>query len=55
MYKVTFKDGASVMFHEDSIEVVELSLTDVDFNVVSIFGSDIEIFNMVNNRLGGCL
>ena len=53
---ITFKDEASVELHEDgTIDVISLSNSDVNFNVASIVGSDVEIFNMVNNRLGGCL
>lgn len=53
---ITFKDEASVELHEDgTIDVISLSTNDIDFNVASITESDVEIFNIVNNRLGGCL
>ena len=54
---VTFKDGASVKLQEDnSIEVIKLSKTDVDFNYfASVTGKEVELFNLVNRRLGGVL
>lgn len=57
MTLVTFKDGASVKLHKDgSIDVVELSKTDVDFNYfASVTGKEVELFNLVNRRLGGVL
>ena len=57
MVLITFKDGASVKLQEDnSIEVVELSNTDVDFNYfASVSGKEVELFNLINGRLGGVL
>lgn len=57
MFKVTFKDGASIELHEDgTIDVVELSRSDVMFNYyASVSGKEIELFNLINNRLGGVL
>lgn len=57
MVLITFKDGVSVKLHEDnSIEVVELSRSDVEFNYfASVSGKETELFNSVNNRLGGVL
>lgn len=57
MVLITFKDGVSVRLHEDnSIEVVELSRTDVEFNYfASVSNKETELFNSVNNRLGGVL
>lgn len=57
MVKITFKDGASVELHEDnSIEVVELSRTDIEFNyVASVSNKETELFNIINNRLDGVL
>lgn len=57
MVLITFKDGASVKLQEDnSIEVVELSKTDVDFNYfASVSDKEVELFNLVNRRLGGIL
>lgn len=57
MVLITFKDGVSVKLHEDnSIEVVELSRSDVEFNYfASVSGKEVELFNAVNNRLGGIL
>lgn len=57
MVLITFKDGVSVRLHEDnSIEVVELSRTDVEFNYfASVSDKETELFNSVNNRLGGVL
>lgn len=57
MIKVTFKDGASIELHEDlSIDVVELSKTDVEFNYfASVSNKETELFNSVNKRLGGIL
>ena len=57
MVLISFKDGASVKLHEDnSIEVVELSRTDVEFNYfASVSDKEAELFNSVNNRLGGVL
>lgn len=57
MIKVTFKDGASVRLYEDgTLEVESLSRTDVNFNYfASVSGKEVELFNTVNNRLGGVL
>lgn len=57
MILVSFKDGVSIELHEDlSIDVVELSRTDVEFNyLASVSGKEVELFNAVNNRLGGVL
>lgn len=57
MTLITFKDGASVKLHEDgSIDVVELSKTDVEFNYfASVSNKEVELFNLINNRLGGVL
>lgn len=57
MFKVTFKDGASVRLYEDgTFEVESLSETDVMFNYyASVSGKEIELFNTINNRLGGVL
>lgn len=57
MVLITFKDGAVIELHEDlSIDVVELSRSDVDFNYfASVHGKETELFNSVNNRLGGVL
>ena len=54
---VTFKDGASVKLHENmEIEVLNLSETDVTFNYyASVSNKEIELFNLINNRLGGVL
>lgn len=54
---ITFKDGVVIELHEDmSFDVVELSRTDVTFNYyASVSGKEIELFNLVNNRLGGVL
>lgn len=54
---VTFKDGVSIELHEDmSFDVVELSRTDVQFNYyASVSNKQIELFNLINNRLGGIL
>lgn len=57
MVLITFKDGASVRLHENmEIEVVELSNRDVNFNYfASVSGKEVELFNLVNRRLGGVL
>lgn len=56
MCLITFKDGVSIELHEDcTIDVIDLSLTDVEFNTIVCLGNDVQIFNAVNNRLGGCL
>lgn len=57
MVLISFKDGVSIELHEDlSIDVVELSRTDVEFNyLASVSGKKVELFNAVNNRLGGVL
>lgn len=54
---ITFKDGASVKLHEDmEIEVLNLSETDVTFNYyASVSNKEVELFNLVNRRLGGVL
>lgn len=53
---ITFRDGASVELHEDmTIQIMSLSEEDVEFNTIATIGNDVQIFNMVNNRLGGCL
>ena len=54
---VSFKDGVVIELHEDcTFDVVELSQTDVTFNYyASVSGKEIELFNLVNNRLGGAL
>lgn len=54
---VTFKDGVVIELHEDmSFDVVELSRTDVTFNYfASVSGKEIELFNSINDRLGGVL
>ena len=57
MVKITFKDGVSIELHDDlSFDVVELSRTDVEFNYfASVSNKQAELFNSVNNRLGGVL
>ena len=57
MVLITFKDGASVKLQENnSIEIVELSKTDVDFNYfASVSDKEVELFNLINRRLGGVL
>lgn len=56
MCVITFKDGASVELHDDgTIDILDLSLTDVEFNTIVVLGDDVKVFNAVNNRLGGCL
>lgn len=54
---INFKDGAVIELHEDmTIDVVELSQTDVTFNYyASVSDKQVELFNLVNNRLGGVL
>ncbi len=55
--KISFKDGVSIELHDDlSFDVVELSQTDIEFNYfASVSGKETELFNKVNNRLGGVL
>lgn len=57
MTTISFKDGVVIELHEDmSFDVVELSRTDVTFNYfASVSGKEIELFNSINNRLGGVL
>ena len=57
MFKVTFKDGASIELHEDgTIDVVELSRYDTEFNYFAeVSDKEVELFNLVNRRLGGVL
>ena len=57
MIVIEFRDGASVRLHEDmTFEVITLSDTDVSFNYfASVSGREVELFNLVNNRLGGVL
>lgn len=57
MVKISFKDGVSIELHEDlTFDVVELSRTDVNFNYfASVSGKETELFNSVDNRLGGVL
>ena len=57
MVLISFKDGVSVELHEDlSIDVVELSRTDVEFNyLASVSGKEEQLFNAINNRLDGVL
>lgn len=57
MITISFKDGVVIELHEDmSFDVVELSRTDVTFNYyASVSNKEIELFNAVNNRLGGVL
>ena len=57
MYFITFKDGASIELHEDgTIDVVGLSESDVTFNYyASVSGKEVELFNLIDNRLGGVL
>ena len=57
MVKISFKDGASIELHNDgTIDVIELSRTDVEFNYfASVSNKEVELFNAVNNRLGGVL
>ena len=57
MVLISFKDGVVIELHEDmSFDVVELSRTDVEFNYfASVSGKEIELFNAVDNRLGGVL
>lgn len=57
MVKISFKDGASIELHNDgTIDVIELSKTDVEFNYfASVSNKEVELFNAVNNRLGGVL
>ena len=57
MTRITFKDGVSIELHEDmSFDVVELSTDDVMFNYyASVGGKEVELFNLVNERLEGAL
>lgn len=57
MFKVTFKDGASIELHEDgTIDVVELSRYDTEFNYFAeVSNKEVELFNLINRRLGGVL
>lgn len=57
MVLISFKDGVVVELHEDmTFDIVELSQTDVDFNYfASVSGKEVELFNSLNNRLGGVL
>lgn len=57
MVLISFKDGVSIELHEDlTFDVVELSRTDVTFNYfASVSGKEVELFNSINNRLGGVL
>lgn len=57
MVLISFKDGVSIELHEDlSIDVVELSRTDVEFNyLASVSGKEEQLFNTINNRLDGVL
>ena len=57
MVKISFKDGASIELHNDgTIDIIELSKTDVEFNYfASVSNKEVELFNAVNNRLGGVL
>ena len=54
---ITFKDGVVIELHEDcTFDVVELSRTDVNFNYfASVSNKESELFDSVNNRLGGVL
>lgn len=57
MVRIIFKDGVSIELHNNgTIDVVELSRSDVEFNYfASVSGKEDELFNAVNNRLGGVL
>lgn len=57
MVLITFKDGVSIELHKDmTFDVVELSETDVMFNYyASVSNKEVELFNLINNRLGGVL
>ena len=57
MCLISFKDGVVIELHEDcTFDVVELSRTDVNFNYyASVSDKGVELFNYVNNRLGGVL
>ena len=57
MVKITFRDGVSIELHNDgTIDVVELSKTDVEFNYfASVNGKEKQLFNAINNRLDGVL
>lgn len=57
MCLISFKDGVVIELHEDcTFDVVELSRTDVNFNYyASVSDKRVELFNSVNNRLGGVL
>ena len=57
MCLISFKDGVVIELYEDcTFDVVELSRTDVSFNYfASVSDKETELFNSVNNRLGGVL
>lgn len=57
MIRIEFKDGVVVELHEDcTFDIVELSRSDVEFNfLASVSDKEDELFNAVNNRLGGVL
>ena len=57
MIRIKFKDGVVVELHEDcTFDIVELSRSDVEFNfLASVSDKEDELFNAVNNRLGGVL
>lgn len=57
MITIEFKDGVVVELHDDlSFDIVELSKTDVTLNYyASVSGKEVELFNLINRRLGGVL
>lgn len=57
MVLISFKDGAVVELHENgTIDIVELSRTDVEFNYfASVNGKEEQLFNAINERLDGVL
>ena len=56
MYLIEFNDGVVIELHDDcTIDVIELSRTDVEFNTVCGMGDKVKIFNSIDNRLGGVL
>lgn len=53
---ITFADEAQIeLFEDGTFDILAISTEDVEFNTVVLLGDDTQVFNAVNNRLGGVL
>lgn len=56
MCVITFRDNVQIeLFEDNTFEVLSMSENDVELNVAIILDNQVQVFNAINNRLGGVL